>query len=319
MNFRNPTKNQHYISQAEQKLNAIDPSAPRDKREIYEFEIVRRDPPVLSPPTRRRIEHSLSALDLFSFDVIDRQYRDNLEGQFQTYEQQVADHSVALLQKLGNGSLDLKKELVEVFAAKFLNMLRNPFSVNKVLNTVGEVARFEPTDPALRALLANVASGSRPHEANVCAEYGITSETYERWLRVLFMLLGPRDDRNLFEDTAARLFNNSYVTVQVFEYKDSDPSNICLLSDRGVGFVTSKDDEAIFAFNITSKSFAIYGFTDPAKRAPQLPPAATDGLRGQVVVRHTVGDLGALGSFNERSIFYAAHTVLASGPAPRLS
>ena len=319
MNFRNKTKNQHYISHTEQSLNAVDPLAVRSKRTIHMFTILERDPPVLSAPTSERIEDTLSGHDLFTFDVIDRRYRDNLEEQFQKYEQRVADHSRALLQKLGAGSLDIKEELVEVFAAKFLNMNRNPFSIDKMLNTVGEAERFIPADATLQALLEKVATGSRPHQTAVCADYGLTSQTYERWLRALFVLLAPRSGLNIFEDTVAGLFNNHHVTVQVNEYRDTDPCNVCLLSDRGVAFVSSKADEAIIAFNINSKAFAIYGFTDPEKRAPHLPPGATDSLRGKLVLRHKIDDLDDLASFNQRTIVYGKESVFAASPSPRLA
>nr|EKV9818672.1 hypothetical protein [Acinetobacter baumannii] len=41
--FNNETRNQHFISQVEQKLNCIDPTLPRERRRIYKFKIDDRE------------------------------------------------------------------------------------------------------------------------------------------------------------------------------------------------------------------------------------------------------------------------------------
>lgn len=113
MSTLSETKNQHYISQAEQKLNAIEPSAARKKRAIHAFTIIDRDAPTLSnsPAGGQRIEQTLSCLDLFSFDVVDSKYRHNLEELFHKYENRIADHSDSFLTKLAAGATnDLKED-----------------------------------------------------------------------------------------------------------------------------------------------------------------------------------------------------------------
>jgi hypothetical protein len=47
------------------------------------------------------------------------------------------------------GSGDMKAEIIDLFAAKLLNFIRNPFCIEKVLNSFPGVASYDPTDPAL--------------------------------------------------------------------------------------------------------------------------------------------------------------------------
>ena len=67
----NQTKNQHFISQIEQRLNASNPEAAPAKQRIYEFEIVDRDCRVLrlSGSRGRPVANNLSMRDLFTFDI----------------------------------------------------------------------------------------------------------------------------------------------------------------------------------------------------------------------------------------------------------
>jgi hypothetical protein len=42
-----------------------------------------------------------------------------------------------------------QKKILESFAAKFMNFLRNRYYGTKILNTIGGILRFDPTDPEL--------------------------------------------------------------------------------------------------------------------------------------------------------------------------
>src|SRR5215472_10811453 len=85
------TKNQHFVSQVEQRLNALNPGARPENQRIYEFEIVDRDQHQvrLVNPKGRLISNALSMFDLFSFDVADDGLRANLERVFGTYEARI--------------------------------------------------------------------------------------------------------------------------------------------------------------------------------------------------------------------------------------
>jgi hypothetical protein len=93
--FKNGTVNQHYISQAEQRLNSANPAAKNRNQRIYEFQVISREPILLQllDSRGRKIENALSFNDLFSFDIIGQlDLRSNLEALFGTYEQALANN-----------------------------------------------------------------------------------------------------------------------------------------------------------------------------------------------------------------------------------
>ena len=183
----------------------------------------------------RPIESNLSRFDLFSFDVPgDSRLRHNFESLFQKYEGYIKDHTQNLLAKLNAGSRDVKAEIINLFAAKMLDFVRNPFSIIKVLNHFPELASYDSTDPTLLAYDRRIVSGRKPHQAHLCAELDISEAQYVEWLRVLFMLLVPmaKGHPNFFEGIIKRLLENRkmHVGAFVFEYDSAR----CLLSGSGI-------------------------------------------------------------------------------------
>lgn len=89
--FNNRTKNQHYISQVEQKLNSINLEVDRSKRKIFEYEIVDRELDIYQKTklTGVKIEQNLSFNDLYTFDILNDQIRSNFEEFFCKYENKV--------------------------------------------------------------------------------------------------------------------------------------------------------------------------------------------------------------------------------------
>jgi len=68
----NSTANQHYLSRAEQRLNAINPDAKIENQRIHSFSLGDRENFILSldSPKGRLISQSLLLRDVFSFDVL---------------------------------------------------------------------------------------------------------------------------------------------------------------------------------------------------------------------------------------------------------
>jgi hypothetical protein len=263
----NDTRNQHFVSQGEQRLNALNSEADPKKQRIYSFEVVDRENYTLKleNPIGRPIGKSLSLFDLFSFDVAgESRLRLNFESLFQKYEGYIKDHTQSLLAKLNAGAGDIKAEIINLFAAKMLNFVRNPFSIVKVLNSFPGLASYDPTDPALLADYRRIVSGRKPHQAHLCAELGISEAQYVEWLSVLFMLLVPMAEGqpNFFEDMIKRLIENRKMNVAafVFEYDSAR----CLLSDRGFSQPIADGPHMAFSFNLCATAFVDYTFTDPA-------------------------------------------------------
>jgi hypothetical protein len=226
--LENDTRNQHFLTRVEQKLNAMNPQADARKLRIYTFEVVDRENYTLALESQngRLIGSNLSLFDLFSFDVPGgSRLRLNFESLFHKYEAHIEAHTKSLLAKLNARNGDIKAEIIDLFAAKLLNFVRNPFSVVKVLNSFPGIATYDPVDPTLLADYRRIVSGRKPHQAYLCAQLGISDAQYVEWLRLLFMLLMPMAEGrpNFFEETIKNLLENRKMHVAAFvcEY-DSD-------------------------------------------------------------------------------------------------
>jgi hypothetical protein len=265
--LENDTRNQHFLPRVEQKLNALNPQAADRNLRIYSFRLVDRESYslVLESPNGRPIGSNLSMFGLFSFDVLGDSQRLNFESLFQKYETNIETHTKGLLTKLNARSRDIKAEVIDLFAAKLLNFVRNPFSIIKVLNTFPGLVSYEPANPALLADYRRVVSGKKPHQAHLCARLGISDRQYLEWLRVLFMLLMQMGEGqpNLFEAGIKTLLEDrkKHVAAFVCEY-DQDR---CLLSDRGYSQPIQDGEHMAFSFNLCSTAFIHYLFADPGK------------------------------------------------------
>lgn len=263
----NETRNQHFVPQVEQKLNASNPDSSGGKFRIYSFRITHREAYriELEAPRGRGIASTLSMLDLFSFDVPGGgPLRMNLEVLFHKYEANVEIHTKGLLEKLAAGSADIKTELIELFAAKLLNFIRNPFCVQKVLNSFPGVGQYEPTDPELLAIYRRIVNGQKPHQTHLCRQLEISQETYVEWLRLIFVLLMQTgDDRpNLFEGLIKGLFEARDTQAAAFVWTyDHD---VCLLSDRSYCQPIADGAHMAMSFNLCSTAFVDYIFADAA-------------------------------------------------------
>jgi hypothetical protein len=277
---QNNTANQHYVSQVEQRLNSFNPNANQLNQRIYSFTVTDRETFTLSldSPRGRSISKSLVLRDLFSFDVIrDTTSRFNFEVFFQQYEADMESNTVALLRNFEQGSGDLKKEILEIFVAKFMNFLRNPYSVRKVLNTIGNIPRFHPTDPELLAQYNAVLAGRKPHQAHLCAQLDISPEQYQMWLSALFMMLvrPAPNEVNLMESIVKQVFErpSGFPMVCVYRYSGERADKRCLLSDRGYATPLPQESHLSFSFNVSSTAFIVYVFASIEKlNLPYAPP-----------------------------------------------
>lgn len=264
--LENNTKNQHFVTRTEQKLNAANPEADDKNKRIYSFKLIDRENYrlVLEKPEGNRISKNLSASDIFSFDVAsDSDKRFNFEALFQQYEGSVEMHTHNLLDKLKANDKDITLEIIKLFSAKLLNFVRNPFSVKKIINTFPRLAAHNPTNPELLKMYRRIIFGKKPHQAHRCSELGISNVQYLEWLRILFMLLMPLENGqpNLFDQIIKQLFEDrdNYLTVLVCEYDHES----CLLPDRGYSQPIPNDPHMAFSFNLCGNAFITYAFTNP--------------------------------------------------------
>jgi hypothetical protein len=310
----NDTRNQHFLTRGEQKLNALNPQAAPTNLRIYSFTVADRDNYTLAleNPSGRPIGSNLSLFDLFSFDVLDdSDLRLNFESVFQKYEGYIESHTKSLLAKLNTPGSDIKAELIDIFAAKLLNFIRNPYCVEKVLNTFPGIAGYNPTDPALLADYNRILTGKKPHQAHLCKKLGISDAQYVEWLRLLFILLVPmaKSLPNLFEQMIKRLLEDrkKHIAAFVCEFDDAG----CLLSDRGFSQPIADGPHMAFSFNLCATAFVHYFFSDPAallqgKASPEFLAnalAARESLpQAQISVTHVRNNLDVLARYNMRVV-----------------
>lgn len=275
------TKNQHFVSQVEQRLNAVNPAARRENQRIYTFEIVDRDRREirLSNGMGRLIANSLSMFDLFSLDVDGDGTRANFERIFSEYEARLGQLTNRLLKAHANKDNAVGQDIFDLFVAKMVNFIRNPYSVAKILNTFGALAQYHPTDPAIYATYERILTGRRPQQAYLCKKLGISDDQYGAWLRVLFLLLTPmvtghgtfldQSLQSLFEDRGTGLL----VHMHTFSVER------CLLSDRGWTVPVPEKPHLVFDFNLTAQAFIRYAFLDyKAVLGHPVPPHIRHGL-----------------------------------------
>ena len=152
MDLQDVTKNQHFIAQVEQRLNAINPSAKEENQKIYSFSLNARETYsiILDSDAGFKISSTLRFNDLFSFDVLGKEpVRYNFEKLFHQYESKIKENTEILLLKLASSG-DIKTEILNIFMFKLLNFVRNPYSIKKVLNTFPQLFQFHPTNSVHR-------------------------------------------------------------------------------------------------------------------------------------------------------------------------
>jgi hypothetical protein len=311
--LENDTRNQHFVSQSEQRLNALNPHAPQAKQRIYSFEVTDREnyKLALENPRGQLIANNLARDDLFSFDVPDEsRLRLNFEPQFQKYEGHIKPHTENLLSKLNGGNYDVRTEVINLFAAKLLNFVRNPFSVVKVLNTFPGLAHYHPTDPVLLADFRRIVTGRKPQRAHLCAQLDISETQYDEWLGVLFMLMVPMADGqpSFFQDMIKRLLEDhkTYIAAFIGEYDSAR----CLLSDRGFSQPIADGPHLAFSFNLRANAFMDFVFADPAtmvqgNASPEFiaqAVAAWERIPKQINVTFVRNNIEMLARFNRRAV-----------------
>jgi hypothetical protein len=317
MQLLNNTKNQHFVSQVEQRLNALNPMASEVNQRIYSFTLEDRENYLvaLDDDKGKSIQNNLLLYDLFSFDVINRKStRMNFELLFEQYETDIKQNTKSLIVKLISGSSDIKAEILNIFVPKVLNFLRNPYSVKKILNSVGQIGRYKPTDPEILQTYGAIISGKRPQQVHLCSELGISDTEYKNWLLALFLLLVRFEDgkTNILESVVKGLYENpsNHIMVFVYQYLDEFDDKRCLLSDRGYSMPLPEGPHLSFDFNLCANAFIRYVFTDVNEAAPagtdQRTLAAFKQMRRTVNMYYIKNDLNALAIYN-RHVIYQCH------------
>jgi hypothetical protein len=316
MNLYNKTKNQHFISQAEQRLNAINPEAKFENQKLYAFSLTDRENygTQIVNPTGSKIVNNLSETDLFTFNIADKNIRGNFESLFWGYETSIFQDTKKLLSSLGHENTPINNELIKIFLLKFTNFMRNPYSVKKVLNTIGEAVNYRPLVPPFDDYYKRILSSEKKQINYLCQKYGFTETEYLSWIKSLFMLLIPiQDGYNIIEYSLKDLFENKNEEVSIFIYLYSDihSDKSPLISDRGfVMPFQQSNDHFGFSFNLSANAFISFSFLNldslDSNHIPSRMLNIYKALPKTIKVRTFWDDLNALQIYN-RHVVYQCH------------
>jgi hypothetical protein len=334
MHLINTTKNQHYLPQVEQRMNAANPDAPPNRQRIYSFKLLDREQLTLKleHPNGRLISENSAIRDLFSFDVAaDKKLRMNFEALFGEHEAKINTTTRRILARLEKDGAawenkatyirdpELRSDFMGLFTMKILNFARNPYSIPKVLNTFGALANYTPTSPQKLAYFDRILNGRRPHQQWLCKELGITDQDYVSWLKMLFMLFVEYDlDGNtILYGTVKGMFEARQHMMAVMVCTYSEP--VCLVSDRAFSTNIQKDGVDGFDFNVTSHAFVRYVFGHVGALAPDAPLDLVNNYRRppqELLFHYRKDDMAVLGSFNRNVIYQSAQRVYSAIKTP---
>lgn len=319
MNLKDATRNQHFVPQVEQRLNAINPGAKEENQKIYAFDLLDRENYSVKIRSNNgsKITNSLSIKDLFSFDILkDDAEIYNFEKLFQKYESSIRSNTQSLLGKLPFIGANIQPEALNIFISKFLNFVRNPYSVKKILNTFPQLINVHPTDPVHYKNFERILNGRKPHQEYLCRKLGISNSEYTEWLAIIFLLLAPLDKEkpNLLEQIIRRQYESpeSFIMILIYSYDEKS----CLLSDRGYSIPLSQKEHMVFEFNLCSSAFIRYSFSSiDALTPPEVSRWLIEDFKSRpkkIGVHHFANDLNALEQYNKNVVYQCFETVFNS-------
>ena len=319
-------RNHHFVSQAEQRLNAIDANVMRKNQRIYKFDILRREEPLLkkSKPSGVRIEHNLSRMDLYALNILESGGQHNLEEAFQKYENDCTRVTRTLLDGLESHGVDsFKSELLRLYALKLVNSIRSPYAIKRTLQMFKELDGVLPRAETLQAHFVSLEHGNRPQVTKICSEFGISEEEYLSWLKVIYLvMLQPLNQGlNLIETLMKSLVENANIMkiFSVHGYDKTSEGPGVLLCDRMLDQRPCLGTQ-IQMFNLDASSFMVVILVDIKNQdLVNLVPEDV-GLdfkqKNLVHVDYSKNDLQALKGFNQHCVRLANSNVFCASDKP---
>ncbi|MFJ2285279.1 hypothetical protein ACIOUF_02735 [Pseudomonas iridis] len=301
--FKNTTRNQHFVSQAEQRLNSCSPDRNSKNAEIYCFDIIGKNPPTISLGEKIAIKRNLSFQDLFTLARVGDAERLNFERLFHKYERNYPAHVKSVLDWIGlarssvkdsNDGVDLQSvdgcdfmQLMThvkcIYSYKLMNWLRNPYKIKEVLKSFDIYLNHCIDDPGAFALYLALTEKNSAEQKYICDTYGVSSKEYAEWIRLLLLFLYAKSDEAssldgfVEEFFIAKEFTN-VVLVHVFD------EDCALLTDTGVVKDSSSNGLATY-MNVSKNciislqhTFVEGAYLDEIVRQNNLPESARKEL-----------------------------------------
>lgn len=261
--FNNETRNQHYVSQLEQKLNSIDPSIDKKKRRIYKFESLNREfqEYKLCIESGVRIEKNLTFNDLYSLEIFDDGTRDNFEKYFCQLEEKIEELTKKILT---SGRLD-KCILLALFNAKLMNVIRNPYCILSTINTYSNLCNYIPVNQYLAHYFEKV--NTLDISESILLEFNVSQLQFRQWLKIIFYMVVPIPlNTGRYLNFAPEIIKNIFDPTKMYLYivLATHENEICLLSDRAhVDFSGALSGNSFgYEFNLTKNAFIHFTFAE---------------------------------------------------------
>ncbi|NBB11776.1 hypothetical protein [Pseudomonas sp. SLFW] len=316
-------RNHHYISQVEQRLNAIDRSVIQHNQRIYKFKIVDAENKLvaLTDINGVKIEKNLAARDLYALRMLEGGGQQNLEAAFHQYENDIGLVTQSLLQKLQNPSeVDIKSEFLKLYLLKLMNSFRNPYSIRNTLNSLQALKGVLPGNQALANQFLKMDEGQRTQASRICEQYEVTEEEYNDWLKAMCLLiLQPLDHGlNFLETLVKELMENTSLVKDftVFSYDVDLADGGVLLCDRGIVLGNVDNNIRMEFFNLDSHNFVSFMFINyQAQQIVPVPSRALDAMKRyaeKTRVFNPRNDLVMLETYNSHCVWQAAEHVYCS-------
>ncbi|MEN5148037.1 hypothetical protein [Pseudomonas orientalis] len=331
MKLGNNTRNQHFLSQSEQRLNAMNPAASQSKQKMYCFEVLDREKFIVRPFEKKtvKIENTLSIDDLYSFQVEDKVMRHNFEELFKKYETQISA-ATKRLERFATSYPEgitqedyksLSNDLLYILITKQYNSFRNPYNIKKTLRILQQSESLWPLDGRMFEICLRIISGNRPHQQHICNQLGISSDDYWKWLKGLFFIsidMGG-DEPNLFDGMIKEYFKEPkfLCNFEIYFYDDKSTKGQVLLPDTGA-IVPSLHFPAWVrhGFNLSANAFLYVGFTHISQLTSDQNEINGFDNKGRRQIRLIKNEISALHTYNRQCVAQARQYVYCASPQP---
>ncbi|WP_435634402.1 hypothetical protein ACSC9U_19075 [Pseudomonas solani] len=344
-NFINITHNQHFISQAEQRLNSCSLEPHSKKAEIYSFSIADRNPPKVLKGTKNKIHRNLSFQDLFTLLRLDKTKRLNLEFLFKKYEDNYPSTVTELLKLINKvrdsikekkEGIDLKAithcdflELVDlikkVYIYKTMNWLRNPYQIKRILKIFEPFINHCLSEPDAIRLHIAPSKKDNAEERHICNTYGISHKEYKEWIRLLLMFLYTQENNsNSLEGFSEEFFlAREFCTIISIHLFDE---HCVLLPDTGVikdsipeGQVTymniSKECMIALQHTVIDGRYLDEAIKEEKKQPENMREIIKNSLERSIFGKLYINDLPMLAGYNQICVKGSALKVFSATPA----
>lgn len=324
--LKNNTRNQHYISQCEQKFNSINPENGKSQRKIYSFSIKNSESfdLILDDPFGTNIENNLSSKDLYTFEKLDSENRYNFELFFRKYEDRLHNLTVSLIKKTREGiEAYISDELREIFALKLLNSFRNPYRIKATLEIIGVLSKHRPVDESSNNIYQKIEQNRNDYSKSIAEEFGVNEDEYIQWIKSLFILLclDIKENKNILDLLIENVFTSKQIRVAIDYYADKNSENYVVLPDTGYVKICPNPTSLIYQFNLSANILLSYiiqevNMTEFAQSEVNMPIGDIQKIISQITNIHyqtRINNLETLSEFNKLAISQSHSKVFCKG------